>query len=417
MKEIAIRVSNLKKKYQLYAKPIDRLKEAFHPTRRKYHHDFYALNDLSFEIKKGQIIGIIGKNGSGKSTLLKILTGVLSPTDGQVEVNGRVAALLELGAGFNPEQTGMENIFLSGILMGYSKAEMEKQLPSVLEFADIGEFIHQPVKMYSSGMFVRLAFAVAINVNPDILIIDEALSVGDIRFQMKCIRKMKEFFDAGKTVLFVGHDLAAINSFCSHCLWINEGKLIKQGAPKEVTDEYTSFMAYGMVSLSREASEVRKSEWLKTDGFQSFGDREAEIVGLAVTDQAGRILPNLLGGERIHITMRVESRVRLDEPIFGFIVKNRLGAPVFGGNTFVHEVNLEAIDPGKYEFQFSFNFPHLSNGEYLLTVAIANGHQHDHVQKNWIHDCYIFRLSNPKMRYNNGDGLVLEENFTFIRLT
>jgi len=418
MSDVAIRVSNVTKSYRLYSRPIDRLKEALHPLRKKYHHDFMALKDVSFEINKGQVVGIIGKNGSGKSTLLKILTGVLTPTSGVVDVQGKVAALLELGAGLNPELTGRENIFLNGSLMGYSVEQMADKVDDIVSFADIGEFIEQPVKMYSSGMFVRLAFAVAINVDPDILIVDEALSVGDIRFQQKCIRKIQEFFERGRTVIFVGHDLAAINSFCTVCFWINEGILISKGSPQDITKEYTSFMAYGMTSTqnNKEESRFEDISWLCTDAYDSFGDKEASISSIRVLISDGGVPTALHGGERISIEMRIESRKMIREPIVGFVVKNRLGHNVFGGNTFCHEIVMTPIDPGTHIFQLSFNFPFLSNGEYTLTLALADGHQYDHIQKHWIHDCYIFNVNNPKPRYQNGDGLVLEKNFRFEKM-
>ncbi len=224
MRDIAISVKNLTKTYRLYENHVDRLKETLSPFKKKYHKDFFALRDVSFEVKRGETVGIIGKNGSGKSTLLKIITGVLSPTSGQVNVNGRVSALLELGAGFNPEYTGMENVFLNGTLMGLSHEECLEKAPQIIEFADIGEFINQPVKTYSSGMFVRLAFAVAINVDPDILIIDEALSVGDSLFQRKCFVKIEEFKKLGKTILFVSHSGSSIIELCDKALFMDDGE-------------------------------------------------------------------------------------------------------------------------------------------------------------------------------------------------
>ena len=238
MHNTAIKVSHLTKVYKLYDKPIDRLKESLHPFKKSYHKDFYALNDVSFEIKKGETVGIIGKNGAGKSTLLKIITGVLTPSSGHVHVNGRIASLLELGAGFNPEYTGLENIYLQGTLMGYSHSEMEAKVDEILIFADIGDFVYQPVKMYSSGMFARLAFAIAINVNPDILIVDEALSVGDAAFQLKCFAKMQKLRTDGTTILFVSHDTYSVRTLCTNALWINKGCLMDSGNPVEVINNF-----------------------------------------------------------------------------------------------------------------------------------------------------------------------------------
>jgi ABC-type polysaccharide/polyol phosphate transport system ATPase subunit len=239
---VAIKIKNLTKTYYLYDNPVDRLKEALNPFGKQYHHDFHALNDVSFDILRGETVGIIGKNGAGKSTLLKIITGVLTPTSGQVETNGSIASLLELGAGFNPEMSGMENIYLNGTLMGFTQDQMRERIETILDFADIGEFIHQPVKTYSSGMFARLAFSVAINVDPDILIVDEALSVGDMRFQLKCMQKFDDFRNAGKTILFVTHDIYSVKRFCSLTLWINDGELQSIGDTDYVTDRYLDFL-------------------------------------------------------------------------------------------------------------------------------------------------------------------------------
>ncbi|HPZ07231.1 MAG TPA: ABC transporter ATP-binding protein, partial [Candidatus Eremiobacteraeota bacterium] len=238
MNDIAIKIENLSKVYRLYNNPVERLKESLHPFRKKYHREFYALRDVSFEVKRGETVGIIGKNGSGKSTLLKIITGVLTPTGGNVTVNGKVSALLELGTGFNPEFTGMENIYFSGTIMGYTKEEIDKKVDEIVSFADIGDFINQPVKIYSSGMYVRLAFAVAINVDPEILIIDEALSVGDIAFQVKCFRKFNEFKEAGKTILFVTHSLDSILRYCNKGIVIQNGIKITETDPKDAVDVY-----------------------------------------------------------------------------------------------------------------------------------------------------------------------------------
>jgi teichoic acid transport system ATP-binding protein len=237
-KDIAIKVENVSKVYKLYDKPLDRLKESINPFRKRYHKEFYALNDVSFEVKKGETVGIIGKNGSGKSTLLEIITGVLTPTSGITNVNGRVSALLELGAGFNPELTGIENVYLNGTIMGYSKEEINGKMDNILSFADIGEFVYQPVKTYSSGMFVRLAFAVAINVDPDILIVDEALSVGDINFQAKCMSKINQMRHRGVTVLLVTHDINTVRTVCAKCLYLKNGVGVAFDQASKVSDMY-----------------------------------------------------------------------------------------------------------------------------------------------------------------------------------
>ncbi|WP_286925029.1 MULTISPECIES: ABC transporter ATP-binding protein [Lysinibacillus] len=240
--ETVIKVNNLSKTYKIYDKPIDRLKESISPIKKKYHKEFRALDNISLEVNKGEIIGILGKNGSGKSTLLKIITGVLNPTEGHVEISGKISALLELGAGFNQELTGIENIYLNGMIMGFSKKEIEEKLDEIIEFAEIGDFVYQPVKTYSSGMFARLAFAVAINVDPDILIIDEALSVGDMYFQEKSFTKMKSFRDKGKTIFFVSHSVPSVRNFCNRAIWIHEGVLRMNGSAEVVCSEYVDWV-------------------------------------------------------------------------------------------------------------------------------------------------------------------------------
>lgn len=252
--DIAIKAENLSKVYKIFDRPIDRLKEALNPFHKRYSKDFYALNNVSFEIKKGETVGIIGKNGAGKSTLLKIITGVLTPSGGSIQVNGRIASLLELGAGFNPEMTGIENIYMNGTVMGYSKEEMDKKIDNIISFADIGDFINQPVKMYSSGMFARLAFAVNAFVEPDILIVDEALSVGDNAFQIKCMKRMKELMEGGTSILFVSHDTNAIRRFCSEAIWLNHGCIKIKGEPNWVVDKYNDFLNLRAIRVNKKRS-------------------------------------------------------------------------------------------------------------------------------------------------------------------
>ena len=248
----AITVKDVTKVYRLYDKPIDRLKESLSPTHKSYHKDFYALNGLSFNVEKGQTVGIIGTNGSGKSTILKIITGVLTPTTGQVDVEGKISALLELGAGFNMDYTGIENIYMNGTMMGYSRKEMDEKLQDILDFADIGDFVYQPVKTYSSGMFVRLAFALNINVEPEILIVDEALSVGDVFFQAKCYRKMEEIKQRGTTILMVTHDMGSIIKYCDKVVLLNKGEFIAEGEPGHMVDLYKKILANQLDSLKEE---------------------------------------------------------------------------------------------------------------------------------------------------------------------
>ena len=263
MSDIAINIEHLTKVYKIFDKPTDRVREALNPFGKRYSKDFYALNDLNIEIKKGETVGIIGKNGAGKSTLLKIITGVLTPTSGNIHVNGRIASLLELGAGFNPEMTGIENIYMNGSIMGYSKEDMDARLQNIVDFADIGEFINQPVKMYSSGMFARLAFAVNTFVEPDILIVDEALSVGDVFFQNKCFKKMEDLRKSGITILFVSHDMSSVRMLCDKCMWLENGKKKMYGDVKSVSEEYFKCQLNEQNKLS-DINMVEKNEIIET---------------------------------------------------------------------------------------------------------------------------------------------------------
>ncbi len=333
---IAIKVKTLSKVYKLYDKPIDRLKEAMNPLKKKYHKDFYALNNISFEIKKGETVGIIGKNGSGKSTLLKIITGVLSPTSGAVKVNGRISALLELGAGFNPELTGIENIYLNGTMMGYSHEEMRERVHKIIEFADIGEFIYQPVKTYSSGMFVRLAFAVAINVEPEILIIDEALSVGDTRFQLKCMNKMKEMMSGGTTVLFVSHDINAVKRFCTRAIWLNSGVMLEDGAVNKVTDQYLDYLKMGEKVVDRED----KAEKNIDDDIPFVpGENIAEIVAFHMYNSKKKDVSRVDFNERVVIEVVYDVyEESIESPVLGVAIRGMDDDYVCGLNTLLDKL-------------------------------------------------------------------------------
>lgn len=350
MSDIAIKVENLTKVYHLYNDPVDRLKESLHPFRKKYHHDFFALNDVSFEVKKGQTVGIIGKNGAGKSTLLKILTGVLSPTHGQVNVNGRVLALLELGAGFNPELTGVENIFFYGTLLGATKEEMAQKLEAILAFADIGDFVHQPVKTYSSGMYVRLAFGVIANMAADVLIIDEALAVGDAVFTQKCMRYIRSFQERG-TLLFVSHDTAAVQNLCQSAIWLAQGKVQKTGPSKSVAEAYlqsTLQDIYGdeqnLVAISNNTDSITQDSApvnyaAKVEGVDNLSNATgwqtgvAELLGVRLKRLSPGSEEVFEGGERVRMVIEAVAHQDLFSPILGFIVKDRLGQDLFGENT------------------------------------------------------------------------------------
>jgi len=351
---IVIKVSGLTKIYKLYNSPVDRLKESLNPFRKKYHRDFYALNNISFEIEKGETVGIVGKNGAGKSTLLKILTGVLAPTSGNVTVNGRISALLELGAGFNPELSGIENVYFSGILMGYTRDEINERLDNILSFADIGEFARQPVKTYSSGMFVRLAFSVAINVAPEILIVDEALSVGDAFFQAKCMAKMKKMIDDGVTLLFVSHDTISIKSLCHKAILLKDGIMVADDTADKVVDMYVSSKivsrqlvikndetrkvliqeaidAMDRVDLRRAGFKNNK-KFLKHATFERIRNGKADFVNVQLLDEFGNELESIEYGQRVILRMYVEVREDIHALGCGYHIKTKNGISIVNSN-------------------------------------------------------------------------------------
>lgn len=417
MKEAAIKIENLSKVYRLYDKPIDRLKEALSVSKKNRHKDYYALENISFGIEKGEILGIIGTNGSGKSTLLKIITGVLSPTDGNVEIKGRISALLELGAGFNMEYTGLENIYLNGMMMGYTREEMDAKVDEIISFADIGDFIHQPVKTYSSGMFARLAFAVSINVDPDILIVDEALSVGDTRFQQKCYRKMEEFKET-KTIILVTHDIGVITKFCDRVVWIERGKLQQIGDPMQVAKAYTAYvMGAQLVQEKTHQVEEEKTsnKLMPVDGMvESYGDKKAIIKALGMYQgEEKQMTQTIVPNKMVKIVIQVEYREKVEDPIVGFTIKDRLGNVIFQTNSSVlsGEFNISS-NIGEYEFEFVF--PELNVGQYTISPAIASGTQANHLQHNWIHDAYIFSVINENMY--NLEGTLSLGNIKFRQL-
>lgn len=361
-----IQIEHLQKMYHLYDKPIDRLKEVLRPGRKSYHKEFYALRDISLTIKRGESVGIVGVNGSGKSTLLKIITGVLNPTEGKVETYGKVAALLELGAGFNPEYTGRENIYLNGTMMGYSEEEMAQRVQPIIDFADIGDFIDQPVKTYSSGMFARLAFAVAINVSPDILIVDEALAVGDTRFQVKCINKMKELKDQGTTVLFVSHATEQIKRFCTRAVWIREGCVYEDGEASQVVDLYDNFMRYGYEKkdLAEDGEEV--PEQLPTS-HERQSDCMASIYSVKISQ---RMIHTF---DEFSVTVKYEI---FEENIEGFLLgvaiysKDR-SEYIFGPNTYLDHIEISG-KKGRYRAQYQIPKIPLIKGEYVIDIGIFN---------------------------------------------
>lgn len=372
MSEAVISLSHITKIYKLYDRPQDRFKETFSLTHKKYSKDFYALRDISFEIRRGESVGFVGKNGSGKSTLLKILTGVLSETSGEKNINGRISALLELGAGMNQDFTGMENIYLNGTIMGIPREEMEKRVDSIVQFADIGEFIHQPVKTYSSGMFVRLAFAVAIHVDPEILIVDEALAVGDTRFQMKCMDKFMEFMQAGKTILFVSHDINMIKRFCSRAIWINEGDLIMDGETDVVTDKYNDFLKSGLTLEEYQAlTDIEGQEQVTVqDTEQSPEHTIAEVEHVVMKNSRGEEISEIQQGEDItlEITYQVYEE-QVNEPVLGVAIRSIDHEYICGLNTLLDGQKIP-WKKGQNKAALVYEGFNLTGGNYYFDVAL-----------------------------------------------
>lgn len=402
MGEIAIHVDHVSKIYKLYDKPTDRVKESLGLTTKKLSKDHYALNDLDFQVNKGETVGIIGTNGAGKSTILKIITGVLNPTRGKVDINGRISALLELGAGFNMEYTGIENVYLNGTMIGFSREEIDARMDDILKFADIGDFVYQPCKTYSSGMFVRLAFAVAINIDPEILIVDEALSVGDVFFQAKCYKKFEEFKKAGKTILFVSHDLGSISKYCDRVILLNKGTKLAEGRPREMVDMYKKVLVHQLdeAEIEHEETEEKKEieekeeiveneeieerkesiEKKDTDIFwksrltlnpdiQEYGEMKAEIMDIAILDHNGNITNSLEKGSIFTIKMKVKMNSDLNDPIFAVTIKNLQGTDVTGTNTFLEGVSTGTIRAGETRIISFEQRLMLQGGEYLLSFG------------------------------------------------
>ncbi len=445
----------LGKKYDIYARPADRLRQMLLPRasrliRRQAHtyfNEFWALRGVGFDIRRGETVGIIGRNGSGKSTLLQMICGTLHPSEGHVETNGRIAALLELGAGFNPEFTGEENVYLSGLLYGISEKELRKRFQSILDFADIGDFINQPVKTYSSGMYVRLAFAIAAHVDADTLVIDEALSVGDVVFTQKCMRFLRDFQSHG-TLIFVSHDTAAVINLCSRAIWLDKGRLVLDGTAKEVVESYLAaqhvvdraavgdivhvhvvpltsvgnvagepLAQNGTAAFSavpddvvdarqgllngrgrRNLVEVFEFEALHRDN--DFGAGAARITDVRLEDESGYMLKLIEGGESVDLVVQVVAVRPLDAPIIGFHIKDRLGQQLFGDNTYLTYCD-EPLQVGTGSIlraHFRFRMPVLPNGDYSIDAAVATGTQENHTQQHWALDVLAFRASQSTMR-------------------
>lgn len=407
MADSVICIQNLKKIYRLYDKPVDRVKEALSPTRKKYSREFCALNDITFDVKKGETVGIVGTNGAGKSTLLKIITGVLAPSGGTVSIDGKISALLELGAGFNQEYTGIQNIYLNGRIMGFSQKEMEQKLPAIIEFADIGEFIDQPVKTYSSGMFARLAFAVAINVEPDILIVDEALSVGDLFFQNKCFRKFEELKKNNVTILFVSHDISSVRQMCSRVLWIDKGNQKIFGESNRVCDLYMDEKRLNLnqqiASINPENQNIQKERNNEYHSIPRIAAKECkisnsafDIISCYFEDQNGQQVTYLQVDHHYKTHVVIHMKEDLPYMIVGFVLENNKGLPLYDINNYINQNQLISGKKGEYiDVIYSYRLPRLMKGVYIVSTAIAQGTQEEHRMLAWLHGVAEIEVINP----------------------
>ncbi len=385
---------NISKLYRIYNRPADRLKEALWAGRRRLHEQFWALRDVTLSIEKGETLGIVGPNGCGKSTLLQILCGILQPTRGRVVRQGRVAALLELGAGFNPEFSGRENVYINGEIMGLSRAEVERALPSIERFAGIGAFIDHPVKTYSSGMYVRLAFSTAIHVDPDILVVDEALAVGDAVFANRCVQKFQQLQQAGVTVVFVSHDLGLVKQICNRAVFLLDGRVQAEGHPSDVINRYVGTVLERQKAFDDESRRMTTCGQAPTDFSHRHGDRIGEVVEVEICGANGHPSRNVRCGERVRVRVQSFFHGRQTEPMVGMLIRTRNGMDVFGTNTKLENIKIEPCGPGdRLEVEFSFDC-WLTPQEYTLTVATQHpdGHSHD-----WLDDVLTFRVVDGRL--------------------
>ncbi|UUP18239.1 ABC transporter ATP-binding protein [Nitratireductor thuwali] len=422
--EAVIEAQGLGKAYLIYAKPQDRLKQMI-LRRRKYYQEYWAVQNVDLTIRRGEAVGIIGRNGSGKSTLLQMIAGTLRPNAGTLSIQGRVAPLLELGAGFNPEFTGRENVRLAASILGLTPRQVDERYDRILEFAGIGEFINQPVKTYSSGMYARLAFAVAAHVDADILIVDEILAVGDAAFTQKCMRFIRKFKENG-TLLFVSHDTAAVNNLCDRAIWMHKGQVRAEGDPKDVSlayhstlygdDDGDSFQISGrrrMAPVARRKQDFRhelirnsdKRNLIEVFEFDpnapSFGARGGSITNVRILGQDGGEMPVIEGGEDVTIEITCRATSAISRPIVGFLLRDRLGQNLFGDNTYLTYADRSTIVQENEEFRalFTFQMPYLPAGDYTIAAALAEGTQADHVQHHWVDEALIFRCEGSHLRY------------------
>ena len=396
----ALRVDNVSKQYRIYDRPGHRLAESLTRGRLRRHREFWALQDVSFEIEPGTTVGIVGQNGCGKSTLLQIISGTLSPTHGQVWHQGRIAALLELGAGFDPEFTGVENAYMNASLMGFSRRETDAIFPNIERFAEIGQFIHQPVKTYSSGMYVRLAFAIAASVEPDILVIDEALAVGDAVFQHRCLRRIKDLHDRGCTVLFVSHDTAAVRALCDRAILLNAGRMIMEGTPADVLNDYQRIVmereeAYE-ADLGENPEEQTEGEPERLRVHYTFrhGDGSAGIIATELCDDKRHRVEIVETGASLIASVTVRFQREMDEPVIGFLIRNRHGIHAYGTNTKEQNIRLGKVTPGQaVSITFAFNC-WLGIDDYSISFAV---HSLEGQAYDWLDGALFFKVTSQTL--------------------
>jgi lipopolysaccharide transport system ATP-binding protein len=410
----AIQVRHLSKKYAIYRRPGDKLREVLHLGKGMRHSEFWALRDVSFELDQGQTLGIIGHNGSGKSTLLQILAGIMRQTHGECLVEGKVSALLELGSGFNPEFTGRENVFMNGAILGLDKRKMEARFDAIARFAEIGSFMDQPVKTYSSGMFMRLAFAVAVNVDPDILLVDEALAVGDLIFQHRCMHRMNHLRAHGKTTILVTHDLAAVTKFCDRALLLDGGHLLEDGPPDKVVQRYRALMFerernYGILEPDSKGAENtvaahlgKRVEPVRTipNIDHRFGSGAARVLGVELLD--GNENPTREAWSGSSSTLRISAEFLQDvaRPILGFTMRDRLGIEISACNTNHANSPLPAARKGEvWTSDFVIRMPYLASGSYSIAPAVADGDLLKHDMCDWIDNALVFSLQSDELIY------------------
>ncbi len=410
----AIRVVHLSKRYRIYDRPRDKLLEMLGFGKGKLHRDFWALDDVSFELDTGSTLGIIGRNGSGKSTLLQVLAGIMRQTRGDCFVNGKVSALLELGSGFNPEFTGRENVFMNGAILGLDTQQMEARFDAIARFAEIGDFMQQPVRTYSSGMFMRLAFAVAVNVDPDILLVDEALAVGDLIFQHRCMHRMNRLRASGKTIVLVTHDLAAVTKFCDRAVLLDEGRLLEDGKPELVVARYRALMFererdYGGSEALPENAGVDHAAVCEAAVAPAlcipnidhrFGNGGATLLGVELMQQDGRSTREVSGGQRVVIRVSARFNKCVDQPILGFTLRDRLGVEISACNSSYAGRSLPAATAGEIvTSDFTFTVPRLAAGSYSISPAVAEGSLLKHDMCDWIDNALVFSLRSEDLVY------------------